>query len=112
MVIHSFNFESDFDSQRIQTKVILETSFSKEIRILLADGQSMKEHKAPFPIIIHVLQGCINLGSEGEINEMHTNDIISLAANVPHDLFAKEKTIIRLSLFKSDTVERVLNVIK
>ena len=58
------------------------------------------------------LQGCINLGSEGEINEMHTNDIISLAANVPHDLFAKENTIIRLTLFKSDTVERVLNVIK
>ncbi|MFT4970071.1 MAG: quercetin dioxygenase-like cupin family protein [Chitinophagales bacterium] len=53
--MNSFNDNLEFNNQRIVTKVILETSFSKEIRVLLKKGQIMKEHKAPFPIIVHLL---------------------------------------------------------
>ena len=49
MDIKSFNEKLEFSDNRIVTEVILETSFSKEIRILLKNGQIMKEHKAPFP---------------------------------------------------------------
>lgn len=111
MKIHSFTTDLVFDTERIQTKVILETSFSKEIRIALSKGQLMKEHKAPFPIVIHVLQGSINLGTEGEIQEMNTGDLITLDANVPHDLKANENAVIRLTLSKLDKVERVLGVV-
>lgn len=112
MKIQTFNADVVFDQERIQTKVILETSFSKEIRILLAKGQLMKEHKAPFSIVIHVLQGSINLVSEGEIQEMNTGDLITLDANIPHDLKANQDSVIRLSLSKLDKIERVENVIK
>jgi hypothetical protein len=44
----SFNDALQFNRDRITTSVILETSFSKEIRILLAKGQKMKEHKNTF----------------------------------------------------------------
>jgi quercetin dioxygenase-like cupin family protein len=50
--------------------VILETSFSKEIRILLKNGQTMKEHKAPFPIRVHILEGTIDFGIKGEIKSL------------------------------------------
>jgi len=112
MKIQTFNTDVVFDQERVQTKVIIETSFSKEIRILLAKGQFMKEHKAPFPIVIHVLQGSINLGSEGEIQEMNAGDLITLDANIPHDLKANQDSIIRLTLSKLDKIERVENVIK
>jgi len=112
MKIQSFTTDLVFDTERIQTKVILETSFSKEIRIVLSKGQLMKEHKAPFPIIIHVIQGSINLGSEGEIQEMNAGDLITLDANVPHDLKANENAVIRLTLSKLDKVERVLGVVE
>lgn len=111
MKIQSFTTDLVFDTERIQTKVILETSFSKEIRIALSKGQLMKEHKAPFPIVIHVLQGSINLGSEGEIQEMNAGDLITLVANVTHDLRANENSIIRLTLSKLDTIARVESLI-
>lgn len=108
----SFTADVVFTNEKIQTKVILETSFSKEIRILLAKGQFMKEHKAPFPIIIHVLEGSIDLGFDQQVQKMNTGDLITLDANVPHDLRANEDANIRLTLSKLDKIERVESVIK
>lgn len=107
------SFETDvvFTNDKIQTKVILETPFSKEIRILLAKEQFMKEHKAPFPIIIHILEGSIDLGIAEKVQQMKAGDIIALSANIPHNLRANENAIIRLTLSKLDKVERVEKVI-
>lgn len=107
----SFNTEIEFDDSRVKTKVILETSFSKEIRILLKKGQLMKEHKTQYPILIHMLEGNIELGIKGEICNMKAGDIISLEGGVPHDLTAKENSIVRLTLSKQDKVERLDTVI-
>ena len=109
--IASFNDELEFDENRIKTKVLLETSFSKEIRILLKKGQIMKEHKTPFPILIHVLEGEIELGINRTIHLLKSGAIIALEGNVPHDLNAKENSIVRLTLSMQDKVERVNDVI-
>jgi quercetin dioxygenase-like cupin family protein len=111
MKIESFNENLDFDSNRIVTKVLLETSFSKEIRILLKQGQIMKEHKAPFPIVVHILDGEIDFGVQGNVNPLKKGDIITLDANIPHDLTALSDSIVRLTLSKLDTAERVEKVI-
>lgn len=110
MNIESFNEHLDFNDDRIVTKVILETPFSKEIRILLKNGQIMKSHKAPFPIIIHVLEGKINFGFEGEIISLKKGDIITLESSISHDLTAKENSVVRLTLSKPDDANRVKNV--
>ncbi|MEM0575447.1 cupin domain-containing protein [Flavobacterium polysaccharolyticum] len=110
--IASFNKELEFDDNRIKTKVIIETLFSKEIRILLKEGQIMKEHKTPFPIIIHVLEGKIELGVNGTAHLLKSGAIIALEGNVPHDLNAKENSIIRLTLSMQDKVEHVNDVIE
>lgn len=111
MEIQSFNSEIEFDENRIKTKVIVETSFSKEIRIALLQGQLMKEHKTPYPILIHLLQGVIELGLYEKAYLMQAGDIIALNADTPHNLLALENSIIRLTLSKHDKVERVNNVI-
>lgn len=110
MNIKSFNEHLDYNENRILTQVILETSFSKEIRILLKSGQTMKKHKAPLPIIVHILEGRINFGVEGEIKLLKKGDIIALESNIYHDLNAKEDSIVRLTLSKLDDVNRVKNV--
>ena len=102
----------EFDASRVKTKVLIETSFSKEIQILMHVGQVMKEHKTPFPILIHLLEGNIELGVQGKINLMKAGDIIALEGDIPHDLTAKEHSIIRLTLSKHDKVERLKNVIE
>lgn len=110
MEITSFNNELVFED-KIKTKVVLETSFSKEIRIVMKEGQEMKEHKTKFPIIVHVLEGLVDFRVQGKVHAFDKGSIISLDDNIPHDLFAKKDSIVRLTLSKQDTVDRVEKVI-
>ena len=111
MNIKSFINDIEFDESRIKTKILLETSFSKEIQILIKKGQLMKEHKTPYPILIHLLEGIIELGVQGIKSTLNSGDIIALEGNIPHDLIAKENSILRLTLSKYDKVERFDDVI-
>lgn len=110
--MNSFNEQLDYNDSRVVTRVILETSFSKEIRILMKSGQIMKEHKAPFPIIVHILEGEIDFGVNGEISLLKKGAILTLEGNVPHDLKAREDSIVRLTLSKLDSASRVEKVIQ
>jgi len=110
MNIESFNEDINYNEDRIVTKVIIESSFSKEIRILLKERQIMKEHKAPFPIIVHLLEGELEFGVEGELIVLKKGDILSLEGNIPHDLTALKDSIVRLTLSKLDDVRRVNEV--
>ncbi|NEN22258.1 cupin [Cryomorpha ignava] len=107
---HSFNSDLTYNDAKVRTEVILETSFTKEIRILLKKGQAMREHKAPFPIIVHLLEGSIDFGIEGETHKLTKGAILTLSGNVPHDLLAHEDSVVRLSLSKLDKPERVEDV--
>lgn len=110
MNIKSFNENLEFNDHRIVTQVILETSFSKEIRLLLKNGQTMKEHQAPFPIIVHVLEGKIDFGLEGEPISLKKGDIITLKSRLSHDLTAKQDSVVRLTLSKRDDARRVVKI--
>lgn len=70
-------------------------------------GQFMKEHKTAYPILIHLLEGTIELGVQGEKSLMKCGDIIAFEGDIPHDLVAIESSIIRLTLSKSDTFEQL-----
>ena len=92
--------------------VLLKTQTTKEIKIVMKKGQFMKEHKAPYPIVIELFEGIIEFGVNGEIQLLQTGDLIALDENVPHDLTCISDCIIRLSLSNLDTVERVIEVSK
>ena len=111
MGVTSFYEDLQF-GEKVCTRIILESPFSKEIRILLKEGQVMKEHKTRFPIVVQVLEGEIDFGAEGEIHNCKSGSIVALEGNIPHDLTAKKDSVVRLSLSKSDQVERVENVVK
>jgi quercetin dioxygenase-like cupin family protein len=107
----SFSEAIEFDEARVKTKVIVETSFSKEIRILLKKGQVMKEHQTPYPILIHVLKGHIELGVREKKYSMNDGDIIALDGGIPHNLSAVDDSVVRLTLSKHDKIERLNEVI-
>lgn len=86
--------------------VLINTAFTKEVRIVFKEGQEMKEHKAPYPIVVSVVEGLIDFGVEAERFILEKGMLITLEANILHDLKALQNSIVRLSLSKSDNVDR------
>lgn len=91
-------------------ELLFESDFSKEIRIFMAKGQIMKDHKAPFAIVVELFEGRVDFGVEGNIHKLVKGDLLSLKANIVHNLVAEEDSIVRLSLYKGDGVDRVEDV--
>jgi quercetin dioxygenase-like cupin family protein len=107
---NSFTTDLVFTDDKVQITVILETSFSKEIRIAFKKGQMMKEHKTAYPIVIHLLEGSIEFGAQGEKHQLKKGDVLTLDGNISHDLFANEESVVRLTLSKLDSSDRVEKV--
>ena len=95
---------AEFSPKEVKINVLIDNEKGKEIQILLA--------KAPFAIHVQVLSGKIWFEVEKEKFELNALDMISLEANVAHSLGGLENSIIRLSLNKSDSVQRVNTVLK
>jgi len=93
-----------------KAKVLLNTADVKELRIVFRRGQEMREHRAPFPIVVEIVDGCIDFGADQKRLVLEKGKLITLPANVPHDLRAVEDSIVRLSLNTSDRVERPLGM--
>jgi quercetin dioxygenase-like cupin family protein len=110
MKVASFLEDIKFNSDKPLVSLLLDTDFSKEIRVVFEKGQVMEDHQAPFAIIVQVVKGCIDFGVEGEIQQLNVGDLISLKPQIVHNLTAIEESIVRLTLSKSDTVKRVKNV--
>lgn len=99
-----------YNDKKPAVEVLMDTESSKEIRILLKEGQVMKEHKTPYPIVVEVFEGSIAFGVNREVHHLETGDLVFLEGNVPHDLKAGKDSTIRLSLSKADSAERVRDV--
>ncbi|CZE49097.1 cupin domain-containing protein [Campylobacter geochelonis] len=96
----------------VKANLVLETAVSKEICITLEDKSVMRDHKAPAPIVVQVLQGEIEFGVGGEFIILKEFDLIALDANVTHSLKAKGNSIVRLTLSNTDNLSRVFSVVK
>ncbi|NME72638.1 cupin domain-containing protein [Flammeovirga aprica] len=102
----------EFNESKPLITVLFETNFTKEIRIAMAKGTVMKEHKTSFPIVVEMVEGNVDFGVENKNLALQKGDILALDGNVPHDLKATENSVIRLTLTKQDSSERVEGVAK
>ncbi|GEM64537.1 cupin [Sphingobacterium faecium NBRC 15299] len=103
--------EVSFAAAKPSVTLLLETSSTKELRICLAKGVLMADHKSPFPIVIHIQEGSIDFHTDGIMHKMTKGDLIGLEGSILHNLKANENSIIRLSIHEQDQVERVQDVI-
>ncbi len=99
-----------YHPEKVQITLMMETERSKEIRICLKEGQEMKDHHAPFPIVVEVFEGEIIFGVEGTPLTLEKGMLISLAANIVHNLKAVKDSIVRLTISKADQLQRVASL--
>jgi quercetin dioxygenase-like cupin family protein len=102
----------NYGTDKVAISVLFETETTKEIRILFREGQVMKKHQTKFPITVEIVEGNMNFGVNDVIHQLKKGDLVALEGNVPHDLNAKSDCIVRLTLSKLDSVERVKGVAK
>ena len=110
MKVASFLEDVKFNNNKPAVSLLLDTDFSKEIRIVFKKGQIMEDHQAPFAIIVQVLKGCIDFGVNNVNDKLNEGDIISLKPQIVHSLRAVEESVVRLTLSKLDTLKRVKSV--
>ena len=101
-----------YGEEKVKVSPILETEFSKEIRIVFKKNQIMKDHKTAYPITVEVFEGSIDFGVGEKVYSLVKGDIVSLEASIVHNLKANEDSIVRLTLSKSDSINRVKGVLK
>jgi len=101
----------EYKEDKPAISVLLKTESTKEIRIVMKAGQIMKEHKAPFPIVIEVFEGALNLGVKGEKKLLKKGDLIALDANVPHNLNCVKNCTVRLSISIADGIKRIQDLV-
>lgn len=104
--------KANFSPKEVKINVLIDDERGKEIQILLAKDSIMREHKAPFDIHIQVLSGKIWFEVQNQRIELNTLDMISLKADISHSLGGLEDSIVRLSLSKSDNIQRINTILK
>lgn len=100
-----------FKTDKPAISVLLDNDYHKEIRICFKEGQLMKAHKTSFPIVVEIFEGAIDFGVENEVFSLKRGGLISLDPHIVHDLKAIKESIVRLSLSKYDSTNRVKKVI-
>lgn len=100
-----------YNDSKPMITVLFETSFTKEIRIVMKAGTEMKKHQTSFPIVVELVAGNLDFGVNDEVLNLEKGDLIALEGSVPHDLKAKTDSIVRLTLTKYDQANRVEKVV-
>ena len=101
-----------YSDEKVQITPMYNSDISKEVRIVFKEGQIMKDHKTSFPISVQIVEGEIDFGVGEKIYNLTKGDIVSLDANIMHNLKANDDSIVRLTLSKADTIQRVQGVLK
>lgn len=96
-----------YNQSKPAVEILLETAFTKEIRLAFKRNQVMKQHQTPLPIVVEIVEGHIDFSVEAEILSLHKGDLVALEGGVPHSLDAKQDSIVRLTISKKDRTERV-----
>jgi quercetin dioxygenase-like cupin family protein len=99
-----------YKDSRPAITVLFQTDATKEVRIAFKQGQHMEEHQTPYPITVAMVEGELDFGVNGEVLHLVKGDMLNLDGGVPHDLLAQSDCLVRLTLSKSDSVQRVKDV--
>ncbi|MAT16016.1 MAG: cupin [Planctomyces sp.] len=81
-----------------KTHTLFKTSKMETLRLVLPQGKTLSEHKAPGEITIHCLEGEVRFTSLGKTETLHPGTMLYLSAGEPHAVEAVEDSSILLTL--------------
>ncbi|MEZ6189853.1 MAG: cupin domain-containing protein [Phycisphaerales bacterium] len=85
------------------SKPLVNSDAIRQVVFAMDAGQSMSEHRAPFVAVVHVLDGELKFGVDGETRTLKAHDWLVMPPDMPHDLDALKPTRFLLTLVKEAT---------
>ena len=80
------------------TSTLLKTEKIEIIRLVLAAGKVLAEHKAPGEITVHCLEGKIAFTALGQTHELTAGQLLYLPAGEPHSVRCLEDASFLLTI--------------
>ncbi len=91
----------EIPSSGVISRVIHDDASAKVIRIVIAAGSLLKEHKAPYPGFIRVVAGSAIFKTEGKEHAVNTGTLIRMDKDLVHSVHAETTTILIVILQKT-----------
>jgi quercetin dioxygenase-like cupin family protein len=95
-IISIINYQSD----AIVSKQLLKKSNGTVTLHAFDKDESLNDSTSPYDILIHILEGTIDLKVNGTSNLIKATEYFSLPAKIPYAIEAKEKTKVLLTVIK------------
>ncbi|MCC7459859.1 MAG: cupin domain-containing protein [Proteobacteria bacterium] len=80
------------------TKVLAKEKDYRLVLINLKEGAVLQEHSAPGRIFVQVLEGHIHMKFNGEAVDLRKGNLVTLEANVKHEVQAVEESVFLLTV--------------
>jgi len=81
-----------------KTKAIIKTNEIELARLVIPKGKEYPNHKVSGPIVVQCVQGKIELTAMGTTQELHSGQLLYLAAGELHSLKGVEDSVILLTI--------------
>ncbi len=82
------------------SKPLVNTDALRQVVFAMDKGQIMSEHRAPFLVVVQVLDGELSFVVGGHTRRLVAHDWLIMPPNEPHDLDAIEPTRFLLTMVK------------
>lgn len=88
------------ERNRAKTSTLLKTEKVEIIRLVMAAGKVLPEHKAPGEITVHCLEGQIAFTALGRTQELTAGQMLDLPAEAPHSVECLQDATILLTILR------------
>ncbi len=92
----------EFAHDGIVSKTVLDAPFGKVVLMCMASGQSLSEHTASQPALVHILQGQGIFQLGGEDHDAKPGSWFYMPAHLPHAVRSDENLVFLLTLFRQE----------
>ena len=95
-IVSVVNYQTD----AIVSKQLLKKSNGSVTLYAFDKNEALNDNTSPVDILIHVLEGTIDLKINGTVNLIKTSEYFTLPAKISYTIEAKEKSKILLTVIK------------
>lgn len=91
----------EYSPNSVVSKTIIKKTTGTVTLFSFDKGEGLSEHKAPFDVLVQVIEGEAEIVSGGKVNIVKAGSALILPADIPHSLKAVDRFKMILTMIRS-----------